>query len=456
MSEDVKYILKRVLIGVLIFLAITFIKTRDVRALDTVSFNEWNFVYRDSSVGQTWDNSFIYRLGENKSLQAVNVYWPSFQGYYNGTITIQLDPVQFPSDPNGFLTNQFFKLFVYQNGSYSQQYYVGTCDGQWTCTYNFQGTAEQLSTNRFSVQLLMNNDAFSTAYIMYPAARISASVFVSNESNTGNQDIINNQNDNTQNIINNQNENTEKEIESQTVCKLIDKSYIKESGLALSASGGTFSTGNAQTSAYGISDFISIKDVKKIVLLNNDSSLSNRICFYNDNYYSNATFISCLDTNNANLGELTIPSNATFVRVTINKELNKPTYNFCYNGNQAINDQLENITDPTITPGLGENYFDNFDDGGNPLQDILMFPITLLQASTTSCSPITLPVLNQNVIIPCGTTIFWDKPYAQTFRTWWNLFVGGLACYYLCLRLFHVINDAVDPTKDGFEKLGGL
>ena len=194
MSEDLKYVLKRVLVGVLIFLCISFIKTRKVEAMSTVGFNTWEFVYRDNSVGQNWNNSFIYRLGEQKSLLAVNVYWPSFQGYYNGTLTIQFDPAQFP---NGSLklTNQYFKLFVFQNNSYSQQYYIGTCDGDLTCTFNFQGTAEQLSTNNFSVQLLINNDAFSTAYIFYPAARISASVYVSDESNSGNNDIINNQNE---------------------------------------------------------------------------------------------------------------------------------------------------------------------------------------------------------------------------------------------------------------------
>lgn len=337
-NRDISYILKRVIIGVLIFLAISFIKTRQVRALDTVGYNQWNFVYRDGTVGQTWDNTFIYRLGENKSLQAVNVYWPSFTGYYNGTITIQLDPVQFPSQSNGFLTNQFFKLFVYQNGSYSQQYYIGTCDGQWTCTFNFQGTAEQSSNSRFSVQLLMSNDSFSTAYIMYPAARISASVFVSNESNNGNQDIINNNNENTTIINNNINDNFNKLEESQKVCdsSILDYSYASILGKQLTNSG-TIVDSNSGV----ITDFLPINNISSLILKSGRSGTVASTCFYD----YNKVLISCINNDSSNVGVLNIPSDSYFFRagfVNILRDIILE-YNYCKNGNQAINDSMQDI-----------------------------------------------------------------------------------------------------------------
>lgn len=453
-NRDISYILKRVIIGVLIALVLGFISTRKVRALDTVGYNQWNFIYRDGTVGQTWDNTFIYRLGENKSLQAVNVYWPSFTGYYNGTITIQLDPVQFPSQPNGFLTNQFFKLFVYQNGSYSQQYYIGTCDGQWTCTFNFQGTAEQSSNSRFSVQLLMSNDSFSTAYIMYPAARISASVFVSNESNNGNQDIINNNNENTTIINNNINDNFNKLEESQKVCKNSLNLSNFYSGL-ITDSGEIVSNGY-----WSYTDFIRVSSGSYNISFNWGSVNNNQqyVVFYD----SNKSFISRLYLNvNSNNNTFNVSDNVSYIRFEYNNYYQP--YNFvlhgyiCSNGNQAINDSMQDINntinDDNVDTNQANDFFSNFNSNNHGLSGIISAPLRLINSlSTSSCSPLVLPLpfVQQNATLPCMSTVYNNFP---TFYSLWQLITTGLIGYWVIIKIYGKIHEFQDPNVDRVEVL---
>lgn len=447
-NKDINYILKRVIIGVIIALILGFIGTRKVQALDTVTFNEWQFVYRDNTVGQIWDNTFTYRLGEQKSLLAINIYWPSFSGYYNGTVTFQLDPVQFPSQPNGFLTNQYFKLFVYQNGSYSQQYYVGTCDGQWTCTFNFQGTAEQSANSRFSVQLLINNEAFSTAYIYYPAGRVSASVFASNEANTGNQDIINNQNENTQQIINNQNENTQQIIDSNQVCKFINKDSIAFDNRFLNVDGTTTSYND-----YGITDYIST--------LGSDISFTNylgvsapRICFYDED----KTVLSCPPLSNYNVGSLTLPEHTAFIRISIKKSVNKPTLKICTNGNQYIGAGIEDIqkglNDDNIDENFVSDFFNTFSSNSHGVSGVITAPFRLLNSLTTAtCSPLEfrLPFVHNTVTLPCMRGIY--EEHFGTFFSLWQMITTGLISYSVMINMYSKIHNLQNPKNDRIEVL---
>ena len=446
MVKDIKYIIRRVIIGVLIALILGFIGTRQVRALDTVGFNQWNMVYRNQTVGQTWDNTFIYRLGEEQSLLAINVYFPYFEGYYNGTITIQADPAQFP---NGSLqlTNQFFKLFLYENGSYSSDYFVGTCDGELTCTFNFRGTSKQLQTNRFSLQLLINNDPFTTTFIFYPAFRVSSSVYVSNDSNSGNNDIINNQNENTQNIINNQNDNTKKEIESQKVCstEIINQDDITDNNCVLNSSGSL----SCNQNNYGVTGFIPIGSYIKS--LEYQSSSYANFCFYDDNKQT----ISCSLIGNAGGNQLlSIPNGAKYFRSSINTSTNKPKFEMevCKNGNQAITDS---ITDESA-PGIG-----GFIEGltglfptQTPVTDLLTLPITLLNRYMNSlngtCSPFDLGELyGSHLIMPCLNIE--DRLGSNLWHTI-DVFMSFFMVYNIAMLLVSIYNDITD-LRDTFSSL---
>ena len=450
-NKDINYILKRVIIGVLIALVLGFLGTRKVQALDTVTFNEWQFVYRDQTSGQTWDNTFIYRLGEQKSLLAVNIYWPSFSGYYNGTVTFQLDPVQFQSQPNGFLTNEYFKLFVYQNGSYSQQYYIGTCDGKWTCTFNFQGTASQSANSRFSVQLLINNEAFSTAYIFYPAGRVSASIFASNEANTGNQDIINNQNENTQDIINNQNENTQNIIDSQKVCNdnLISNGVTSTEGY-LQNTGVLYSNNNWYTT-----DYYSIFNGDTVSYIV-DSGSNASICFYD----SNKILKSC--SKYVTGGASFDIDYDGFVRFSVWK-VNPSSYftngyiHTCMNGNQFIGSGIQNIekglNDDNVSTSEASSFFSNFTSNNHGVSGIITAPLRLINSlATSTCSPLSIPLpfMNQNATLPCMSTIYSQFP---TFYTLWQLITTGLIGYWVLIKIFGHIKGMQNPKDDRIEVL---
>lgn len=439
MVRDTRYIIRRVIIGVLIALILGFLNTRKVQALDTVGFDQWNMVYRNQTVGQTWDNTFIYRLGEQQSLLAINVYFPYFEGYYNGTITIQGDPVQFP---NGSLqlTNQFFKLFLYENGSYSSDYFIGTCDGNLTCTFNFRGTSKQLQSNRFSLQLLINNDPFTTTYIFYPAFRVSSSVYVSNDSNSGNNDIINNQNENTQNIINNQNENTQKEIESQKVCEYIDKSSVFIDGYYLSSTGTEIaSPGN------GITDYIRINSETVIKELKHNPSNITHYCFYN----INKTKIACY-SNNSMTSTVSIPDNSSYVRFSLSTSYDQPILNICKTGNQALNDSINDDSAPDSDSFISD--LQNLTPSSTPITDLLTMPLTLMNAMLTgingTCSTYNLGTLyGVQLSLPCI-----DLEELLGSGLWTIL--DGLCAFFmimgigrLCIRIYENITSLNDPLN---------
>lgn len=440
MVKDTRYIIRRVIIGVLIALILGFLNSRKVQALDIYTYNEWQFVYRDNTVGQTWDGQYIYRLGEEKSLLAVNIYFPSFQGFYNGTITFQLDPNQFPSQPNGFLTNQYFKLFVYQNGSYLSDYYVGTCDSKWTCTYNFQGTAEQLSSNRLSLQLLINNEAFSTAYIFYPAARVSANLYVSSDNpNNSNSDLINAWNNSTDEIKKNQDENTDKEIESQKVCKFIDNDSVATPGKFLNSNGST-----GTSNSWGITDYIKINQNYTLSVIAEQNSSGAYYCFYK----SDKSLVRCYS--NPTLSSFTVPDNASFVRFSIRTVDNLPKLNICINGNQAINDFLSDDSEPGVGQFVGE--LEDIMPSNTPITDLLTLPLTLLtyylNGFNELCSPFTLgSLLGTNLVIPC---IDLEDRLGSNL---WNI-IDGLCSIFLiyniammCIQIYEAITSFEDPVS---------
>lgn len=78
------------------------------------------------------------------------------------------------------------------------------------------------------------------------------------------------------------------------------------------------------------------------------------------------------------------------------------------------------------------------------------------QVSQNNCQAINIPINtklnNHNITIPCGTTLFWNRQDVETFKNWWNLFVGGILLYSVGFKLIKTFNNAFDPTKDEFGK----
>ena len=164
-----------------------------------------------------------------------------------------------------------------------------------------------------------------------------------NNQNQNAQDIINNQNSNTQDIINNQNSNTEKEIESQKVCKNLDKNYLEIDNRYLNSNGNLSSNNNL-----GVSSYITLTSNDSLKVLTRINVDGSYLCFYN----TNKTQISCLAQSSFTDNQiLTIPSNTEYFRYSILKTNNRPIYNLCKNGNQALTDS---ITSEEVLGGSSE------------------------------------------------------------------------------------------------------
>lgn len=156
---------------------------------------------------------------------------------------------------------------------------------------------------------------------------------------TGSQ-IINNQNNNTQEIINNINEANENLLnglnEQNQVCKIIDKSYILENNKVLGNDGTLIST----DVNIGVTDYIPITQNNNLYKIIQNIDFSNRLCFAN----SLKENISCIQASSVGLGKITIPNGTEYVRFTIiNDSRNAPQYRVCENGNQAVNDSVNDL-----------------------------------------------------------------------------------------------------------------
>lgn len=150
----------------------------------------------------------------------------------------------------------------------------------------------------------------------------------------------------TEDIIQSQENQTQQQIESQMVCYMIDKNKIIKNGYYLQTNGNEATT----TQTYGITDYIKATKNDKLKIIETVGSTTPRICFYN----INKTVISCLNANTIT-DNITIPDETSYIKITINYETNKPQYQICKNGNQAIIDgDLNNTPTNSFTNETAE------------------------------------------------------------------------------------------------------
>lgn len=120
--------------------------------------------------------------------------------------------------------------------------------------------------------------------------------------------------------------------------------------------------------------------------------------------------------------------------------------------NNKLDDLNNNLTDDSVDTDNASNFFDSFnnkDHGG--LSAIITAPLNAIVKITDTCEPITIPVLDKNIELPCGNTLFWDKAEVQTFRAIWNVLIGGPILYALLAKLFNIIEGLKNPDDDRIE-----
>lgn len=110
------------------------------------------------------------------------------------------------------------------------------------------------------------------------------------------------------------------------------------------------------------------------------------------------------------------------------------------------------IEDDSVDSESAGGFFNNFeseDNGG--ISSVITAPLGAVRKMTNKCYPLTLKVMDSDVDLPCGTTLFWDKPEVHSFRMTWNLIVGGSFIFLLLSKVFKLIENIKDPTSDKVE-----
>lgn len=116
------------------------------------------------------------------------------------------------------------------------------------------------------------------------------------------------------------------------------------------------------------------------------------------------------------------------------------------------------VKDPIINENLTsqDNFVNtalNYQLNTQGIENILRAPLRVLDASKTVCTPLSFNIFGQTVSLPCGTTIFWDRPDVQNFRTFWNVLFGGAIVFRFSVKLINLIYKSLDPDHAG---LGGV
>lgn len=121
---------------------------------------------------------------------------------------------------------------------------------------------------------------------------------------------------------------------------------------------------------------------------------------------------------------------------------------------QKTNEMLED-DDTTEAQDTGSSFFNDFsstDHGG--LSGIITSPLRLINSlASTSCSSLSfpLPFVNQNVSLPCMSTIY--QTHFPTFLSIYQLITTGLIGYWVLIKIFGHIRGFKDPEKDKVEVL---
>lgn len=449
MVKDFKYIIKRIIIGVGIVLAFMFIKCNLIMSVSALDYNADEYQVCGTGYGCTTQST----------LPVTNSYGNELYGYYytipftNGhTYSINFYISMYAKDLT--INSGWPKMYLYTNNStvtivpdrYENLYvsYIGA--DRYAVTWSFE---LDVVGDFVGCQLTMKyNSSFQNTFTYTGIHDMQLSITdltitggssnddIINNNNQNTQSIINNQNNNTNNIINNntqntqeiidnQNENTQKEIDSQKVCKMIDKDSVFKPSYYLAANGSEQTGSQSWVSNLGISDYFSTTGSTFKVLVGFTQA---NYCFYN----VNKSLISCSSSTNLTVGQnVSIPSNASFVRFTIGIPTNQPQIEWCQNGNQALQDSLTD--DSGVSNKEIDDLFGDLKESNSPVSDLLTLPITLLQAYLTgfdsTCSPYNFGSLyGTNLILPCINI----ESYIGS--SLWSI-IDALCCIYMIYNI---------------------
>lgn len=127
--------------------------------------------------------------------------------------------------------------------------------------------------------------------------------------------------------------------------------------------------------------------------------------------------------------------------------------------NQSIKDQTDatnkvndSLTDDSIDSDSAGGFFSGFDTEDNGgISSVITAPLIFVRKITDSCEPINIPFFDETIELPCGDTLFWNKPKVAQLRNIWNILFGGAFIFMLLRKVFKVIENIKDPESDKVE-----
>ena len=93
-------------------------------------------------------------------------------------------------------------------------------------------------------------------------------------------------------------------------------------------------------------------------------------------------------------------------------------------------------------------FFNNLNFNMHGLSSFITIPFAFMNNLTTSPpNTLTFNLFNKNINVPNGESLFWGRSDVATFRTTWNVLVGGLIIYFVYKRLFKFVRKLFDPDN---------
>lgn len=136
--------------------------------------------------------------------------------------------------------------------------------------------------------------------------------------------------------------------------------------------------------------------------------------------------------------------------------------NTIINNQNDIKNNTEDIkgalNDDSIDTSQSDSFFGGFNNEDNLLTSVVLFPIQILNNVDSTCTPLSLPFESDKMkandySLPCGDTLFWNKPKVAEFKKFWNFIVGAPIIYGCLLWSFKTIQKLKNPFDNEVEMI---
>ena len=122
--------------------------------------------------------------------------------------------------------------------------------------------------------------------------------------------------------------------------------------------------------------------------------------------------------------------------------------------NEKLDDLNDNLTnsDTSESTNTAGSFFEDFQSDDYGLSEIITMPLTFIHGlSDSTCYSLNLPLpfVEQDVSIPCMTSIY--EEYFSTFLTLYQVITTGFISYWVCVNIYSLVKGFKDPDNDNVE-----